>query len=130
MKKLTIFAFLGLSALAFSQDVKNSPDKRKQETALIVPTEQKELVAKKKAAEEKAKLPKPYNPKADAEADINKLVAKAKKEGKNVTVMGNNDNGIFKINQKFFKPSNCLNIKSIGWFVKKKNIGFTKCFVL
>lgn len=86
MKKLIIFAFLGLSTLAFSQDVKNTLDKGKQKTALIVPTEQKELDAKKKAAEEKAKLPKPYDPKADAEADINKLVAQAKKEGKNVMI--------------------------------------------
>lgn len=86
MKKLIIFASLGLSAFAFSQEVKNSPDKGKQKTALIVPTEQKDLDAKKKAAEEKAKLPKPYDPKADAEADIKKLVAQAKKEGKNVMI--------------------------------------------
>ncbi|RQO40785.1 thioredoxin family protein [Chryseobacterium sp. KBW03] len=86
MKKLTILAFVGLSTLAFSQDVKNSPDKGKQKTALIVPTGQAELDAKKKAAEEKAKLPKPYDPKADAQADIIKLVAQAKKEGKNVMI--------------------------------------------
>ncbi|MEG0925270.1 MULTISPECIES: thioredoxin family protein [Chryseobacterium] len=86
MKKLTLIAFLGLSTFAFSQDVKNLPDKGKQKTALIVSTEQKELDAKKKAAEEKAKLPKPYNPKADAQADIKKLVAQAKKEGKNIMI--------------------------------------------
>ena len=38
--------------MLFSQDVKNLPDQGKQKTALIVPTEQKELEAKKKAAEE------------------------------------------------------------------------------
>ncbi len=86
MKKLIIFASLGLSVFAFSQDVKNSPDKGKQKTALIVPAEQAKLEAQKKAAEEKAKLPKPYDPKADAQADINKLVAQAKKEGKNVMI--------------------------------------------
>ncbi|WP_284461246.1 thioredoxin family protein [Chryseobacterium sp.] len=86
MKKIAILAFLGLSIFAFSQDIKNLPDKGKQKTALIVPTEQKELEAKKKAAEEKAKLPKPYNPKADAQADINKLVAQAQKEGKNIMI--------------------------------------------
>jgi thioredoxin-related protein len=86
MKKLIIFASVGLSAFAFSQEAKNSPDTGKEKTALIVPTEQKELEAKKKAAEEKAKLPKPYDPKADAEADIKKLVAQAKKEGKNVMI--------------------------------------------
>ncbi|WP_061084675.1 thioredoxin family protein [Chryseobacterium indologenes] len=86
MIKMTILAFLGLSFFAFSQDVKNTPDNGKQKNALIVPTEQTELEAKKKAGEEKAKLPKPYNPKADAQADINKLVAKAKKEGKNIMI--------------------------------------------
>lgn len=77
---------MGLSTFAFSQEVKNSPDTGKEKTALIVPAEQKELEAKKKAAEEKAKLPKPYDPKADAQADINKLVAQAKKEGKNIMI--------------------------------------------
>jgi thioredoxin-related protein len=86
MKKIAILAFLGLSIFAFSQDIKNLPDKGKQKTALIVPTEQKELEAKKRAAEEKAKLPKPYNPKADAQADINKLVVQAQKEGKNIMI--------------------------------------------
>ncbi|AKK75038.1 thioredoxin [Chryseobacterium gallinarum] len=52
----------------------------------MVKTDHAELEAKKKAAEEKAKLPKPYNPKADAEADIKKLVAQAKKEGKNIMI--------------------------------------------
>ena len=83
MKKLTMIALLGLSTFAFSQNVKNVPDKEKQKTAT---TDLKELEAKKKAAEEKAKLPKPYNPKADAQADIDKLVAQAKKEGKNIII--------------------------------------------
>ncbi|MCJ7932134.1 MAG: thioredoxin family protein [Chryseobacterium sp.] len=87
MKKLTLIAFLGLSTLAFAQkDVKSVPDGGKQKTALIVPADYKELEAKKKAGEEKAKLPKPYDPKADAVADINKLVAQAKKEGKNIMI--------------------------------------------
>jgi len=43
------------------------------------------LEAKKKAAaEEKAKLPKPYNDKENAEAKIKELVAQAKKENKNI----------------------------------------------
>lgn len=86
MKKLTLLAFLGLSAVAFSQNTKSEPDNVKEKTALIVPADQAELEAKKKAAEEKAKLPKPYDPKADAQADINKLVAQAKKEGKNIMI--------------------------------------------
>jgi thiol:disulfide interchange protein len=62
--------------------VKNSSDK-----ALLVKSDAAELEAKKKAAaEEKAKLPKPYDPKVDAQADINKLVAQAKKEGKNIMI--------------------------------------------
>lgn len=43
-----------------------------------------EAEAKKKALEEKAKLPKPYDSKADAQKDINNLIAKAKKENKNI----------------------------------------------
>lgn len=88
MKKISLVALLVLSTLAFAQKidqptkVKNSNDK-----ALLVKSDAAELEAKKKAAaEEKAKLPKPYDPKADAQADINKLVAQAKKEGKNIMI--------------------------------------------
>ncbi|NML70171.1 thioredoxin family protein [Chryseobacterium sp. RP-3-3] len=86
MKKLSIIAFLGLSVFAFSQDTKNQPEARKQDNALLVKADHAELDAKKKAGEEKAKLPKPYDPKANAEADIKKLVAQAKKEGKNIII--------------------------------------------
>jgi thioredoxin-related protein len=86
MKKLSIVAFLGLSVLAFAQETKNQPEGRKQDNALLVKTDHAELEAKKKAGEEKAKLPKPYDPKANAEADINKLMAQAKKEGKNIMI--------------------------------------------
>jgi len=88
MKKMSLVALLALSTLAWAQKiekptkVKNSSDK-----ALLVKSDAAELEAKKKAAaEEKAKLPKPYDPKADAEADINKLVAQAKNEGKNIMI--------------------------------------------
>ncbi|MFL9832989.1 thioredoxin family protein [Chryseobacterium terrae] len=91
MKKMSLIALLALSSLAFAQKidkidklekVKNSNDK-----ALLVKSDAADLEAKKKAAaEEKAKLPKPYNPKADAQSDINKLVAQAKKEGKNIMI--------------------------------------------
>ncbi|UQB69474.1 thioredoxin family protein [Epilithonimonas zeae] len=43
-------------------------------------------VKKKAAAEEKAKLPKPYHPEANAEADIQNAVKLAKKEHKNVII--------------------------------------------
>jgi len=88
MKKMSLIALLALSTLALAQKidkpmkVKNSNDK-----ALLVKSDAAELEAKKKAAaEEKAKLPKPYDPKADAQADINKLVAQAQKEGKNIMI--------------------------------------------
>lgn len=85
---MSLIALLALSTLALAQKidkpmkVKNSNDK-----ALLVKSDAAELEAKKKAAaEEKAKLPKPYDPKADAQADINKLVAQAQKEGKNIMI--------------------------------------------
>lgn len=88
MKKMSLVALLALSTLAFAQKidqpikVKNSNDK-----ALLVKSDAAELEAKKKAAaEEKAKLPKPYDSKADAQADINKLIVQAKKEGKNIMI--------------------------------------------
>lgn len=78
-------AVLGIGTLAFSQEIKSSPGKE-ADKAVSVKSGQSELEAKKKAAEEKAKLPKPYNPKADAEADINQLIAQAKKEKKNIMI--------------------------------------------
>lgn len=86
MKNLSIIAFLGLSTLAFSQVVQKTVEPRKKDNALLVKADHAELEAKKKAAEEKVKLPKPYDPKADAQADINKLIAQAKKEGKNIMI--------------------------------------------
>jgi len=51
------------------------------------PLTKEQIEAKKKAAaEEKAKLPKPYHPEANAEADIKNAVALAKKEHKNVLI--------------------------------------------
>ena len=44
------------------------------------------LEAKKKAEEEKAALPKPYNETENAEAKIAELIKKAKKEHKNVMI--------------------------------------------
>lgn len=51
------------------------------------PLTKEQIEAKKKmAAEEKAKLPKPYHPEADANAEIKNAVALAKKEHKNVII--------------------------------------------
>ena len=91
MKKITkttaILTLLTFGSLVFAQEAKNTPEvKNSNDKALIVKADHNELDAKKKAAEEKAKLPKPYDPKADAAKDIEKLVAQAKKEGKNVMI--------------------------------------------
>lgn len=88
-KNLAILSFLTLGSAAFAQDIKVSSDvKNSNDKALIVSPEQiAEQEAKKKAAlAEKAKLPKPYDAKANAEKDIEKLVAKAKKENKNIMI--------------------------------------------
>lgn len=51
------------------------------------PMSKEQIEAKKKAAaEEKAKLPKPYHPEANAELDIQNAVKLAKKEHKNVII--------------------------------------------
>ncbi|WP_278378821.1 thioredoxin family protein [Chryseobacterium arthrosphaerae] len=86
MKKLTIIAFLGLGVLGFSQTTNIPQETKMPDNTLLVKTDQTELEAKKKSAEEKAKLPKPYDPKADAQKDISKVIAQAKKEGKNIMI--------------------------------------------
>ncbi|KQM53719.1 thioredoxin family protein [Chryseobacterium sp. Leaf201] len=86
MKKVLLTAFLGFSSIAFSQELKDKPKVKEADKTLLVPADQAEMDAKKKAAEEKTKLPKPYDPKADAEKDIQNLIAKAKKEKKNIMI--------------------------------------------
>ncbi len=78
MKQSIIKLFLIGSVLAFSAATAQS-------TENAVSKEQ--LEAKKKAAaEEKAKLPKPYHPEANAELDIQNAVKLAKKTHKNVII--------------------------------------------
>ena len=86
MKKVLLTAFLGFSSIAFSQELKDKPEAKEADKTLLVPADQAETDAKKKAAEEKTKLPKPYDPKANAEKDIQNLIAKAKKEKKNIMI--------------------------------------------
>ncbi|MDR2236964.1 MAG: thioredoxin family protein [Chryseobacterium sp.] len=86
MKNLAVIAFLGLSTLAFSQNTTKAQEGKTQDNVLSVNPDQAVQEAKKKAGEEKAKLPKPYDPKADAQADLNKLIAQAQKEGKNIMI--------------------------------------------
>ncbi len=84
---MSLVTLLFLSTLAFAQKIKPEKVKNTNDKALLVKSDAADLEAKKKAAaEEKAKLPKPYNPKADAQADIRKLVAQAQKEGKNIII--------------------------------------------
>lgn len=86
MKKVLLTAFLGFSSIAFSQELKDKPEAKEADKTLLVPADHAEMDAKKKAAEEKTRLPKPYDPKADAEKDIQNLIAKAKKEKKNIMI--------------------------------------------
>lgn len=73
--KLMLTPLLFVSAMAFSQ---NSGSTSAADTAA-------ELAEKKRiAAEEQAKLPKPYNAEENAEAKIAELVKQAKAENKNI----------------------------------------------
>ena len=75
MKKILLnLAFLGL----FLPVISNAQTTSEVDAA--------KLEAKKKAEEEKAALPKPYNETENAEAKIAKLIKKAKKEHKNVMI--------------------------------------------
>lgn len=86
-KNIALLGFLLIGSLMSAQNTNEIPPvKKSDDKALIVKTDHQELEAKKKAAEEKAKLPKPYDPKANAENDIEKLISKAKKENKNIMI--------------------------------------------
>ncbi|MCU7613817.1 thioredoxin family protein [Chryseobacterium sp. GMJ5] len=76
-KNIVLLVSLSFGSLVFAQaqSTINTSDNAANQEAL-----------KKAALEEKAKLPKPYDPKADAEKDIEKLVARAGKENKNVMI--------------------------------------------
>ena len=87
LKTITILGTLLIGSLGFAQNtVETSQAKKSADKTSIIKNDQQELEAKKKAAEEKAKLPKPYDPKANAENDIEKLIAKAKQEKKNIMI--------------------------------------------
>jgi len=87
-KSLSLGALL-LSSFAFSQKV--DTDRKaviEKEKALMVKTDSLAIIeAKKKAAaEEKAKLPKPYHPKENAAEKIADLIKQAQKENKNIII--------------------------------------------
>lgn len=88
-KQLKIFAFASLliTTLACSQKTDNmkSTEVKTDKTILVENDSLAIAEAKKKAAaEEKAKLPKPYNEKENAEEKIAQLVKQAQAENKNI----------------------------------------------
>lgn len=86
-KNIALLSLLSLGSFAFAQKVVDKEVKTRKDQSLIVKSDNAEQEAKKKAAaEEKAKMPKPYDPKADARKDIESLLAKAKKENKNIMI--------------------------------------------
>ncbi len=98
MKKIISIVLIGFGILGFGQKT-NVVKKTKKTTkttvkkVIPVPTEVTTTATAttmtaeekaKKAAEEKASLPKPYHPEENAEEKINTLVAQAQKENKNI----------------------------------------------
>ncbi|QDP86351.1 thioredoxin family protein [Chryseobacterium sp. SNU WT5] len=85
--KIFGFASLLITSLACSQKTEDTKAKEViVDTSLTVKTDSSAAleVKKKMAAEEKAKLPKPYNDKENAEAKIAELVKQAQAENKNI----------------------------------------------
>ncbi|MDQ0476386.1 thioredoxin family protein [Chryseobacterium sp. MDT2-18] len=85
--KIFAVASLLITSLAFSQKTENVKVKEvaSDKTLLVESDSTAILEAKKKAAAaEKAKLPKPYNDKENAEAKIAELVKQAQAENKNI----------------------------------------------
>jgi thioredoxin-related protein len=86
-QQLAIIGFAVLSTLACAQKTENTVAKTDSQKSTAVAGDSKATDEQKKAAaEEKAKLAKPYNPKANAEKDLEMLMAKAKKENKNIMI--------------------------------------------
>lgn len=81
---LSAILFAGLACSQKTEDIKVK--KAETDKSLMVESDSLAILeAKKKAAaEEKAKLPKPYNDKEDAEAKIAELVKQAQAENKNI----------------------------------------------
>lgn len=81
---LSAILFAGLACSQKTEDIKVK--KAETDKSLMVESDSLAIIeAKKKAAEEeKAKLPKPYNDKEDAEAKIAELVKQAQAENKNI----------------------------------------------
>ncbi|MDR6515330.1 thioredoxin family protein [Chryseobacterium camelliae] len=86
MKKLSLIAFLSLSTAVFSQKVKGNTENKSNSSKAVPAKTDADTEARIKAAQEKAQLPKPYDAKADADADLQQLISKAAKENKNIMI--------------------------------------------
>ncbi|WHF52647.1 thioredoxin family protein [Chryseobacterium gotjawalense] len=85
--KIFAVASLLITSLACSQKTENVKVKEvASDKTLLIESDSTAIVEarKKAAAEEKAKLPKPYNDKENAEAKIAELVKQAQAENKNI----------------------------------------------
>ena len=82
--KVGVFAFLFVGITACSQ--KNETKENVTTDTVTVEKDSAAIAAEKKKEQdaEKAKLPKPYDPKEDAEAKIAELVKQAQAENKNI----------------------------------------------
>lgn len=81
----TLLLFSGSFALAQNTNELKNVAKENDQLLIVKSDSTSILEAKKKiAAQEKAKLPKPYDPKDDAEKKIEELVKQAKAENKNI----------------------------------------------
>ena len=86
--KLMMLSALCVGSVTFAQKSEVNTEKSTTIAEMAAKEDNAAIVAanKKRAAEEKAKLPKPYDATENAEAKIAKLIKKAKKEHKNVMI--------------------------------------------
>ncbi len=84
--KLMMFSALCIGSVTFAQTTDTNTEKTITVAEVATKEDSAAIVAanKKRAAEEKAKLPKPYDATENAEAKIAELVKKAKAENKNI----------------------------------------------
>ena len=85
--KIFAFSLFLISGVAYAQKSEAKPGEQISEKAVAPAAQDSATIAeakKKAAAEEKAKLPKPYDAEENAEAKIAELVKKAKAENKNI----------------------------------------------
>ena len=92
--KLMMFSALCVGSVTFAQKSEVNTEKSTTIAEMAAKEDSAAIVAanKKRAAEEKAKLPKPYDATENAEAKIAELVKKAKAENKNTKVFAKYDN--------------------------------------